>query len=65
MSLTTIKIMMTKRIAIPIAETMFFTLGGISFLKIPSTAITNKCHPSSPGNGKRLIIPKLTEISPQ
>ena len=64
MSLATIKIINANRIKTPTAETTFLTFAGISFLNIPSIAMTSKCHPSNPGNGNKLIIPKLTEINP-
>ena len=64
-SLITTKIINANKRTSPTIENQFLTLAGISFLVIPSTIITNKCQPSSPGNGNKLTIPKLTEIIDQ
>ena len=49
----------------PINETIDFTFSGTFFFVIPSIASTNKCQPSKPGKGKRLITAKLTLIIAQ
>lgn len=50
---------------IPMYEAIAFALSGIFFLVIPSIAKTKSCHPSRPGNGSKLTIPKLIDIKPQ